>query len=266
MREVINSSQNKHIKHIRALQLKKNRDNFGQYVIEGYKLIEEALEYNKPFLQLVICESALRSKEAEELVNKAQEAAIDTYIVNDKLFADISELDTPQGAIAVLYKQEHDLEKVLFKDKYNIIILDEVRDPGNVGTIIRTADACGLDAVFLSKGCVDLYNSKTIRATMGSMFHIPVITEVDILKLIDVLKSSSAIVLGADPHSSRSCIAAEVHSKTAIVIGNEAKGMRAEVKEAVTQNISIPMPGKAESLNAGIAAAILMYEFAVRRR
>ncbi|MDF2532766.1 MAG: rRNA ((2251)-2-O)-methyltransferase RlmB [Clostridia bacterium] len=265
MKEIIASSQNKHIKHVRSLHAKKHRDQLGQYIIEGYKLIEEALDYNKCFDLLLLSESALKSSESTVLMNRCAEANIPVYLVEEKLFLEVSEMDTPQGVLAVLHKQEQELHGVIDSDCFHIVILDEVRDPGNVGTIIRTADACGINVVVLSSGCVDLYNSKTLRATMGSIFHIPVITDVDIIELIGRLKTMGADVLGADPHSNISCIDAELHQRTAIVIGNEAKGLREEVKKATTQNITIPMPGKAESLNAGIAAAILMYEFAVRK-
>jgi TrmH family RNA methyltransferase len=266
IKEIITSSQNKYIKHIKSLHLKKNRDQLGQYIIEGFKLIEEALEYHKPFYLLLLSESASQSHEGNVLLSKCEEAAMPVYIVSEKVFAEVSEMDTPQGVLAVIYKGEQDLNTIVDTPNIDIIILDSVRDPGNVGTIIRTADACGLNAVILSNGCVDLYNAKTIRATMGSMFHIPVFTDVDILHLIEKLKKMNVVVLGADPHSSLSCIDDEGAGSTAIIIGNEANGLRDEVKAITTRNITIPMPGKAESLNAGIAAAILMYEFAVRRK
>lgn len=265
MSEIITSNQNKHLKLVKSLHTKKYRDSLKQYIVEGYKLIEEALEYQRPFCLVLLSEAALKSDEGESLLRKCEEANIDLYLTDSKLFAEISEMDTPQGALAVLYKQEQQLNMVLEGNSFNIVILDEVRDPGNVGTIIRTADACGMSAVVLSKGCVDLYNGKTIRATMGSMFHIPVITDTDIIQLIEALKALDTSVLGADPYSSISCIDIEAHKRTAIIIGNEANGLSTAVKAATTQNITIPMPGKAESLNAGIAAAILMYEFAIRK-
>ena len=265
MKEIITSNQNKYIKHVKSLHSKKNRDNLNQYIIEGYKLIEEALDYHKPFNLLLLRETTLESSEGIALISRCTEADISVYLAEDKVFTEASEMDTPQGALAVLHKEEQELNNVLDSSSFNIIILDEVRDPGNVGTIIRTADACGMSAVILSKGCVDLYNSKTLRATMGSIFHIPVFTEIDIIELLVRLKSMGADVLGADPHSNISCIDIKRHQLTAIVIGNEAKGLRNEVKKTTTQNITIPMPGKAESLNAGISAAILMYEFAVRK-
>lgn len=265
MREIITSNQNKHIKLVKSLHNKKYRDSLKQYIIEGYKLLEEALKYHKLFYFVLLSEAALNGAEGEALLKKCEEASIDVYFADSKLFTEISEMDTPQGALAVLYKQEQQLNTVLEGNSFNIVILDEVRDPGNVGTIIRSADAYGMNAVVLSKGCVDLYNGKTIRATMGSMFHIPVITDIEIIQMIKALRDKDTSVLGADPYSSISCIDTESYKRTAIVIGNEAKGLSAEVKAATTKNITIPMPGKAESLNAGIAAAILMYEFAIRK-
>jgi len=266
MKEIITSSQNKYIKQLKSLHSKKYRDHLGQYIIEGFKMVEEALEYHKPFYLLLLSEAASKSIEGDTLIFKCEEANIPIYIGSEKVFTEVSEMETPQGILAVIYKGEQKIEEVIDNEGFNIVILDSVRDPGNVGTIIRTADACGMNAVVLSKGCVDLYNSKTIRSTMGSMFHIPVFTEVDIIQFIEKLKAINATVLGADPHSSISCIDIEVGGCTAIVIGNEANGLSDEVKAVTTQNITIPMLGKAESLNAGIAAAILMYEFAVRKK
>ncbi|MDF2522246.1 MAG: rlmB [Clostridia bacterium] len=265
MTEVIISNQNKTIKNIKALHNKKYRDSLGQYIIEGYKLIEEAFQYERPFSLILLSEEAANTEQGQSLSRECHELNIPIYFAEERVFKEVSEMDSPQGVLAVLLKQEHRLESIMGREAFILTLLDEVRDPGNVGTIIRTADACGIDAVILSKGCVDLYNGKTIRATMGSMFHIPVITDVDMPELIEKLKQADAEVLGADPHSDISCIDVPHNARTAIVIGNEAKGMRAELKAATTQNITIPMPGKAESLNAGIAAAILMYEFAVRK-
>lgn len=265
MREVITSSQNKIIKQVKSLHAKKYRDSLKQYIIEGFKLVYEALQYESTFSLILFSEEAIKTTEGIELLRKCDEMNIAVYISEEKLFLESSEMESPQGVLAVLDKQEHELEEIFNQESFILMLLDEVRDPGNVGTIIRTADACGITAVILSKGCVDLYNGKTIRATMGSMFHIPIITEADILELIESLKESDAEVVGADPHSDKSCIGLPRKSRTAIIIGNEAIGLRPEVKAATTQNITIPMPGKAESLNAGIAAAILMYEFAVRK-
>ena len=265
MKEVITSSQNKYIKHLKSLHLKKHRDHLEQYIIEGFKLIEEALEYHKPFYLLLLSEVASKSVEGVALMDKCEEAHIPVYIGSEKVFAEVSEMDTPQGVLAAIYKGEQSIETIFDNHGFNIAILDNVRDPGNVGTIIRTADACGLNAVVLSKGSVDLYNDKTIRSTMGSMFHIPVFTDVDLINFIEKLKAVNTTVLGADPHSSISCIDVAIDGSTAIVIGNEANGLSDEVKAITTQNITIPMPGKAESLNAGVAAAILMYEFVVRK-
>jgi TrmH family RNA methyltransferase len=265
MRESICSGQNKLVKLVKALHNKKHRDQEGLYLIEGYKLIDEAMNYRKDICALLFHEDAFLQQEGRVLADLADKAGIAVSVLEGKLYKELSQMDSPQGVMAILKKQEAAMEALLNREGFLVMILDEVRDPGNVGTIIRTADACGIGAVMMSKGSVDLYNSKTIRATMGSMFHIPVFTEVDILKLIPRLKDMGTAVLGADPHSKQSCITSSRGARTAIVIGNEANGLRPEVKELTTQNITIPMPGKAESLNAGIAAAILMYEFGVRK-
>jgi TrmH family RNA methyltransferase len=266
MKEIIKSNSSKTIKYIKSLQLKKNRDELGKFAIEGEKLLHEALEYGAAVSTVLFSESYSRTDKCSELEKALQRLNIPFNYAEDRLFGEVSETETPQGVIAVIEKPDNSMVSLFEKSRLCIVLLDEVRDPGNAGTIIRTADACGIDAVMLSKGCVDIYNGKTIRSTMGSMFHIPVIQNVDIIEMLGIFKQKGITSIGADPHSQRSCIGLPEYERAAIIIGNESKGINTSIKALLDMNVSIPMPGNAESLNAGIAAAILMYEFSIRKR
>ena len=266
MKEIIQSSSNKTIKHIKSLQLKKYRDEYGSYVIEGEKLVSEALDYKAGVSMLLFSQSFGLTKRHDEIIGSISGNDITIYYAEDRIFKEACETDTPQGVIAVAGKLEYNLEAVLKKPELCVVMLQEIRDPGNAGTIIRTADACGLDAVLLSAGSVDLYNGKTIRSTMGSLFHIPVFQCLDTTEIIADLKRNGIMTIGADPHSSADCIELPYYNKTAIIIGNESQGLSDEIKGLLDANVKIPMPGRAESLNAGIAASIMMYELSIRKR
>lgn len=266
MREIIQSNANKTIKHIKSLQLKKYRDEYGSFVIEGEKLLLEALEY-KAEISMVLCSQSFSdTKGHDEIVRLLEESRTPVYYAEDRIFKEACETDSPQGVIAVAAKLEYELSDILEKEELCLVLLNEIRDPGNAGTIIRTADACGLDAVLLSSGSVDLYNGKTIRSTMGSLFHIPVLQGLDMPEVLGELKRKAILTIGADPHSITSCIELPYNKKSAIVIGNESQGISIDIKGLLDENVKIPMPGRAESLNAGIAASIMMYEFSVRKR
>lgn len=265
MKEIIKSSGNKTIKYIKSLHQKKYRDQYGKFLIEGEKLLKEALEYKAVISMVLLSQSFAESKSCKDLETLLNSMGIPIFYADDRVFKEAGETETPQGVIAVAGKMEFSLDKILERDGLCIMVLHEIRDPGNAGTIIRTADACGIDAVLMSKGCVDLYNGKTIRSTMGSIFHIPVIQGMDIAEIISALKGRGITTIGADPHSKESCIDLPCYKKSAIVIGNESQGISRDIINMLDKNVSIPMPGHAESLNAGIAASILMYEFSVRK-
>jgi len=251
---VIKSSQNKFLKQLNKLKNKKEREKTGLFVVEGERAVKEITE-NVDILYCVISENY-----SDFNIN-----CKNIYMVNNDLFKKISDTVSPQGILAVCRQLKYNIDDILKKENSFFVILENVMDPGNLGTIIRTADAAGADAVFLSKGCAELYNNKVIRSTMGSIFHIPVIEDVNILQLIRDLKNNSVLTVSAhlkgkiypyDLNLSKSC---------AIVIGNEANGLTDEVSNITDIAVKIPMLGKAESINASIACSILMYEV-VRQR
>ncbi|MGE5630646.1 MAG: TrmH family RNA methyltransferase [Caulobacteraceae bacterium] len=266
MKELIRSSSNKNIKLVKALQMKKTRDEQNLFIIEGEKLLKEALDYNVNISFALLSENYTEQPKSEELTAVLESKGVPILFAENRIFGEAGETETPQGILAVAEKLCFDFDVVTEQDALCFLLLDGVRDPGNVGTIVRTADACGIDAVILTKGCADLYNGKTIRSTMGSLFHIPVFQNADPVETLKVFREKGIVTIGAAPRSEMNCIEMQDFEKSAIIIGNESQGIRSETMLLLDYKVNIPMPGRAESLNAGIAAAIMMYEIAVRKK
>ncbi|NLN48320.1 MAG: RNA methyltransferase [Clostridiales bacterium] len=260
MYKIIQSNKNKYFKHVKSLLVKKYRDLTNQYLIEGTKIIKEAMSYNAKIHMLLFSSEQSDNKEISDIVEMMDYNKVSVYQVDKSIFKEISDTDTPQGIIGVLEKPLYEVKDIYDKDFLREIVLDEVSDPGNLGTIIRTADACNYDLVLLSKGCVDLYNGKSLRATMGSLFHLPILVNANVKQIINELKNRSIAVYGANAHKGDALYDIRFDNRTAIVIGNESTGLSNDSLESIESMIRIPMPGKAESLNASVAASIIMYE------
>lgn len=257
---MITSSKNPLVKELQALQKKKKERNKQQvFIVEGLRAVGEIPKTWKIHKYIVSESFALQ---AEDMMKDKGAVIIS---VTDQIFQAVSDTKTPQGVMAVVSQLDYKENDITSKDNGFLIIADQVQDPGNLGTLIRTAHASGVDGVFLSKGCVDLYNPKTIRATMGSIFHIPVLTDVDLRSLVQDLIHKKTEIYATALEGSKELYAYDYRKKTAIIIGNEANGISEETKAIVPNFIKIPMPGGAESLNASIAAGICMFEV-VRQR
>lgn len=241
---MITSIKNQKVKYWQKLKTKKERNKTNSFLIEGLHLLEEAIKSNWTIIDIIIEEGISMP---EFCVDLAYE------IVTKPVFKAISQTENSQG-IAAVVKKKQNMNYV----GNELILLDAIQDPGNLGTIIRTADAAGFSAVLLGKGTVDLYNDKVIRATQGSIFHIPII-EVDLKETIAELQENNYTVFAAalddavDYHSIR------FPAKKALIVGNEGAGIGTELIKIANKVIKIPIYGKAESLNVSIAAAILMY-------
>lgn len=244
MKQMITSLQNNRVKEWKKLQKKKERWSRLQFLIEGYHLVEEAHKSDWNILEIIVQKDVPYPDWYEQYP---------IYTCTENVMKSLAETDTPQGIMAVVtIKQE-----VQTVGRY-YLLLDAVQDPGNVGTMIRTADAAGFSAVIIGKGTVDIFNPKTIRASQGSLFHIPVLqkdlrTQIKELKQQGVTVLSSAI-LNAIPYTE-----IKKYDKVAIIIGNEGSGIRKELLDISDKTVQIPIYGKAESLNASVAAGILMY-------
>ena len=237
----IKSLSNSQIKRVVSLHNKKYRDEYKEFFIEGEKTIKEAIKFNQKIKNIYYCPKMVDYK----LGNPGIE-------VTEEVIKKITDVTTSQGIIAVC-----EIPQYLDFKKDRILFLDRVQDPGNVGTIIRTADAFGFDVVLLSKGCADVYSPKVVRSTMGSIFHLPIIQNVSVEELKTIGSKIYSSTLETDDFLGK----IEIPEKFILVIGNEGNGISEEIKNITDKFVKINMQGNAESLNVSIAAGILMYEF-----
>lgn len=254
---IITSKDNETIKHIRKLKEKKYRDEFGEYIIEGIKLINEAIEENQEVKTIIICDNCNKTEKINQ--NSLYEVAKHKCIyVDEKVFHTITEVQNPQGILAVIGKQNKEKEIDFAEDV--IVVLDDIQDPGNLGTIIRTVDSVGLKQIIVSKKSGDVFNSKVVRSSMGAIFRVNVIESDNIVETIKQIKKHKFEVISTSLDTDKSMYDIE-YKKTAIVIGNEANGVSKEVQELSDKKIKIPMLGRTESLNASVATGIVLYEY-----
>jgi len=260
MLKEIFSKDNQQVKTVRALQSRSGRKKHRLYFVEGNRITEEAVTCISSKIQFIIMNTTFKNeypKKANEYSDK-----FDCYIIPDTLFKEISDTETPQGVLAVIKNTPTPVSDFSFNDN-NIIILDSVRDPGNIGTIIRTAEAMGFNSIFLSKGCTDIYSPKVLRSTMGSFFRTNIYENIT-LEDINLLKEKNYKIISTALQNDSVFLEDAPHfEKSAIVIGNEADGISKEMLEISDLITKIPMKGKTESLNAAIAAAIVMYHFSI---
>lgn len=207
---------------------------------------------------------------SESLYNKKKEELnlekFSVEILSDSVFEYVSDTKTPQGILCIVEQERYDIEDLLNIKNPHFMVLDNLQDPGNLGTIVRTAEGAGVDAVFLSKESVDIYNPKTIRSTMGSIYRMPVIYIEDLLELLKIFKQKGIKSYAAHLDGKNSYDKENYQVGTAILIGNEGNGLRDEVANSADVWVQIPMQGQVESLNAAIAASILMFEVYRQRR
>ena len=259
--QIITSKDNEVIKNIRKLKEKKYRDTNNEYIVEGLKLIEEAIEEDVRIKKIVVCEECLKDSEIEQkFLYKI--AKYDCVYVSDKVFSLLTDVVNPQGMLAVIEKEGTE-DKINYADDV-IVVLDGIQDPGNLGTILRTVDSVGLSQIILSKTSVDAYNPKVVRSTMGAIFRVKIIESENLVETLKNMKKHKFKVVATSLEGSESIYNMD-YNKKVIVIGNESKGVSKEIIDIADSRIKIPMLGKTESLNASIATGVILYEY-VRRK
>jgi TrmH family RNA methyltransferase len=263
-KEII-SAQNSRVKEWALLLERRGRDKQGKYIIEGTHLVEEALKAKVPVESILYRIDKGKSKHLEEL---SEGLEIEWIGVSQAVLEKCSDTQTPQGMIAIIQKQKLHIDVLLDSgagDKADlIVVIDGVQDPGNLGTIIRSADAVGANGVVLGAGTVDLYNPKTIRSTMGSLFHMPII-EADLKEVLPTARAKGVSVVTTSLQASQSCYEVDFRKPTWLIMGNEAKGVSEEAAAHSDVKIIIPMQGQAESLNVAMAATVLLFEASRQR-
>lgn len=252
-------------KLIKAIRESKTaRTKNGCFIVEGVRSVEEVINSDFEVRFVILSDSFFDSNKAflEMLKKKVNEDRL--YIVSDKTFFELTDTVTPQGILGVVNFKDTKIDEVI-KDNFLFVALDKIQDPGNMGTIIRTADAASADGIVVGKGCVDIYNPKVVRSAMGSLFHIPIIQSEDLRETLLKLKRKGGQVVTTHLSAKKDYYSVDYKTSTVIVMGSEAEGVSEDIAEISDELIKISMPGKAESLNVAIAHGIVVFE-AVRQR
>lgn len=265
--EVITSPNNNLIKTIKKLKQRKYRESSGKFLIEGINLVEEALLWKNDVEQIVISMEFLEktNEQSRWLKNQLEQNKISTIAVSNELFETISETKTPQGIMAIVVKRNQEHCQYSSKDNgnnYCSLILNNIQDPGNLGTLMRTADAAGFTEIILTKGTVDPYNHKVLRAAMGAHFHLSIrqILDEEVQFISELKRNKIKILVAHVNDNAKNPYTTTLKPPLALVLGNEANGPDDDWLQAADHIIKIPIIGRAESLNVSIAGAVLMYE------
>lgn len=274
---MITSIANGRVKRIVQLQEKsKARNKENVFIAEGFKMFEEApLEKIK---EIYAQENIFEGTDGYALFQKisdCKKAGIETEIVTEEVFQKMSDTRSPQGILCVMEQsgyQSHELiQKALLRQKEEnrapvFLLLEDIQDPGNLGTMIRTGEGAGIDGIFMTRKTVDIYNPKTIRSTMGSLYRVPFVYADDLGEMILLLRKAGIRTYAAHLEGKQSFDEISYREGSAFLIGNEGNGLKKETADLADIYVKIPMEGQVESLNAAVSAALLMYQAAGQRR
>ena len=259
--QVITSKDNEIIKNVKKLKDKKYRDQENKFIVEGIKMLQEAINEHAKISKIVVCEDCINDGTiSQELLYEI--AKYNCIYATEKVFQSITEVKNPQGILAVIEKENGE-EKISYEEDV-IVVLDGIQDPGNLGTIIRTLDSVNLKQIILSENTADPYNPKVVRSTMGAIYRVNMIRSKNIIDTLKNMKKHKYDVVVTSLQTDKNIYDIDYKNKV-IVIGNEANGVSKEVMELADQKVIIPMLGKTESLNAAVATGIILYEY-VRRK
>ncbi len=257
--EVIESTSNPQMKKIQKLKKSaKFRRQEKCFIAEGFKMVEEAIRYERATI-VYVSEDAKEEWE-RRIADLKMAKEIRTEEVSATVFRQISDTETPQGVMALVKMPEYERGMLLQSPEASLICLEDVQDPGNLGTIMRTAEGAGMTAVVMTKGCVDLFNPKVVRSTMGAMFRMPFYIVDSMTEEVTSLREQGFTIYSSQLDGSRNFTECTYEGKVGLLVGNEANGIRPETSACANEKIHIPMEGEVESLNAAVSAALLMYE------
>jgi len=255
--QIITSKDNEIIKNIRKLKEKKYRDINNEFIVEGIKMIYEAINEKANIKRIVVCEDNINDKGFDKKL-LYEIAKYDCIYVNKKIFSLISDVENPQGILAVISKRNSE-DDIDYKQDI-IVALDGIQDPGNLGTILRTIDSVGLTQVIVSKETADSYNPKVVRSTMGAIYRVNVIETNNLIDTLKNIKKHKFKIIATSLETENSIYDID-YNKKVIIIGNEANGVSRNILELADEKVKIPMIGKTESLNASVATGIILYEY-----
>ncbi|CCI53839.1 TrmH family RNA methyltransferase [Nostocoides jenkinsii] len=249
---------------VSALARRAVRSERGRFLVEGPQSVRELIRYAAPtVVDLYLTEEA--GERHGEILDAARDAGVYLHSVSADVLAAMADATTPQGMIAVAQQPQDTLDSVLAHDPHLLVLLHEVRDPGNLGTVIRGADAAGADAVLISDASVDAYAPKVVRSTAGSLFHLPVVTGLDALATIHELARRGIRTLATEGEATTSLIELDLRDPHCWVMGTEARGLPESLAAKCDRRVAIPIYGAAESLNMAMAATICLYTSATAR-
>lgn len=266
----ITSTHNRKVKSWVQLKERKHRYREKLFIVEGIRLVQEALCSGA---KVEVVAYNIDTGIPEELIPYFQHKAGAAFVhsqatqwiaVTDAIICKCSDTVTPQSVFAIVNKSTASIEHLLAAPNSLVVVINGVQNPGNLGTIIRTADAVGADGIVIGKNTVDLYDAKTVRSTMGSLFHLPIV-EGDLLELLPLAQASGIRLTSTSLQAKHSCYSYDYRPATWLIVGNEGQGVSQHIQSLVNDTIMIPMRGQAESLNVAMATTVLLYE-AMRQR
>ncbi len=255
----ITSTSNPRIVAARKLRQRKYRQAAGRFLVEGLQLLHMALDRGVQADEVFYCEEMFVGAEAAALCERFRLAGATLLPVTRRVMEALSEREEPQGLVAVFPLPTPTLASLTLTGRELVVVLDRLQDPGNLGTLIRTADAVGAAAVILIEPCVDPYDPKTVRGSMGSIFNLPIIAVKDVAGLCMWLQQACMRLVGADPHLGALWGEGLWSAGVALILGNEARGLSDDVAAHVQAWARLPIVGRAESLNVAVAGGVLMY-------
>ncbi len=248
---IITSRENKIFKTAMLLKTSRGRSDAGMFIVEGMRSVRDAIEKNARIFCVI----------ERDGMKTDFEYTCPVYTFAPKLFDNIAETVTPQGVMAIVYMQKHSLSDIAMRQKDCVIMCESLQDPGNIGTVIRTAHASSAAGVVLTKGCCDLYNPKIVRSTMTGMMSLPVVQNVTAEETVEFFKKNGyKVMAGALTVDAVNLYETSLEGKYLIIIGNEGNGVTDATLSVCDKIVKIPMENDAESLNAAIAGAVMMYE------
>lgn len=250
----------KRLKELSKLKNKKSRKEKRSFIVEGTRSIEELLCSDWKVDLLLYCPAFRRDAKAQIILEKVKEKGIPTEEVKQSVLHEVSETVTPAGIVCIVKARTLSLSELLEGKPNTILVLDGIRDPGNLGTLVRTADAVGIDGLVLSKQTAELYSPKVVRSSMGSIFHLPIVEKADLYECAERLKREGFKVVVSAVGTGEPYDKADYSGRVCLIIGSEIEGVGIGLLNLADEVVSIPLYGRAESLNVSVAGGILMYQ------
>ncbi|MEA2011951.1 MAG: RNA methyltransferase [Verrucomicrobiota bacterium] len=256
---MITSLQNNRIKRLVKLRSRRQRDIENVFLIEGYRSLKRALENNINIAELYFCQEMFLGKNEDALIEELRKRGAEIFPINNSAFKKCAYRDRPEGLLAVAPQFHTSLEQLPTKKNPFFIVAESIEKPGNLGTMLRTADGAGVDGLILCDKCTDIFNPNVVRASTGALFSVP-IAEASSEDALSWLKKNNVSVLSATPHTDNIYTEVDLNRPLAVIVGTEQHGLSQRWLDTADIQVKIPMKGKMDSLNVSVATALLLYE------